>query len=459
VSSPVDDEHYIQFQLDQLAARNQHHLFEDICYRIAKKRLSSNLQLASGPVSAGGDQGRDAETYYTQLAEDPQARSTFARQAATKPHVLVCSTQKDNLEAKARADVKAICERGDPVDAIAFFATQNIPVATKHRMQDEARQKHRVTLSVFDGQAISHMLAEEDLIWIAERFLALPSQPAPEPSRPALLAMLDRMLPDDHRRNAFTAAIVALVLVAALIVWRTSLGSPDRSKAALASRDDKGPALLVFADIGPSATGYYVLTTPVTSAADLVTLEGGAESDADVEALIARHGGVAVGQLDATIVLQSERASLQVVNIEPLILAPKKAPDAAFVAYPRQGVVPVLQVTVNLDSALPVLMSGSSPYFRDHQIELGRGERETFGVSFMASAGYYEFDLLITYITAGKQYRQIAYGPGGQVFRLASQASDYHTYRTVYAGVSGNQFEVANRSQLCALFRVARGCR
>lgn len=68
--SPVEAERYIRFQLEHLTARNEHHTFEEICYRIAKRRLSSNLLPATGPVSAGGDQGRDAETYYTRLPQE-----------------------------------------------------------------------------------------------------------------------------------------------------------------------------------------------------------------------------------------------------------------------------------------------------------------------------------------------------------------------------------------------------
>ena len=452
--TPVEAERYIRFQLEHLTARNEHHTFEEICYRIAKRRLSSNLLPATGPVSAGGDQGRDAETYHTELSG--QSAGVFDSGAASQPLVMACSVQKGKLEAKVRADVDAICGRGEPVETVAFFTVQDVPVAVRHRMQDAARREHGVTLQVFDGQAISHMLAEDDLRWVAERFLALPVEPAPEPSHPALPGVLARMRLHGYRGRALTAGIVALA-VALSIGW-SSLAAHGDGKAALASRVDNGPALSVFTDIDPSATYDYALTTPVTSAADQVTLESGTASDAEVTALIARHGGVAVSQLNATIVLQSRRASLQVVDIQPRILVAEKAPAAAFVAYPKQGVVPVLPVTISLDTAFPAFMSGSSPYFRHHQIQLARGESETFGASFMATTGYYEFDLVITYITAGKQVRQVIGGPGGRPFRLAAQAADYRAYGTVYAGMAGNQFEVAGKPQLCALFPASRGC-
>jgi len=178
MASPVEAELYIRFQLEHLTARNEHHVFEEICYRIAKERLSRNLLWATGPVSAGGDQGRDAETYHTQLPQELSAGGWYADGAATEPLVLACSVQKDRLEAKVRTDVRAICGQGGPVQTIAFFAVQEIPVGVRHRLQDEVREAHGVKLDIFDGQAISRMLAEEDLVWVAEHFLGLPSQPS-----------------------------------------------------------------------------------------------------------------------------------------------------------------------------------------------------------------------------------------------------------------------------------------
>jgi hypothetical protein len=35
--------------------------------RVAHKRISSNILIATGPVSAGGDQQRDAESFHTRI--------------------------------------------------------------------------------------------------------------------------------------------------------------------------------------------------------------------------------------------------------------------------------------------------------------------------------------------------------------------------------------------------------
>lgn len=48
MTNPAEAEKYIQFQLDQLSERNEHHRFEEISFRVARGRVSSNVKLASG---------------------------------------------------------------------------------------------------------------------------------------------------------------------------------------------------------------------------------------------------------------------------------------------------------------------------------------------------------------------------------------------------------------------------
>lgn len=54
-TGPVEAERFIAFQLGELASRNEHHAFERIATRIARQRISSNILLVNGPVSARGD--------------------------------------------------------------------------------------------------------------------------------------------------------------------------------------------------------------------------------------------------------------------------------------------------------------------------------------------------------------------------------------------------------------------
>lgn len=75
---------HIRFALSQLSASNAHHDFEKICFDIAKLRICSNILPATGPVSAGGDQGKDFETFKTYIEHSPIATSTFIGLIAKK---------------------------------------------------------------------------------------------------------------------------------------------------------------------------------------------------------------------------------------------------------------------------------------------------------------------------------------------------------------------------------------
>lgn len=180
MATPVEAERYIRFQLEHLTTRNAHHEFEQICYRIAKRRLSSNVVLASGPVGAGGDQGRDIESYYTRLPEELPGAGGFVGRATTEPLVVACSVQRSGLEAKIRADLKSICSQGAPVERVAFFTVQDMPTSVRHHLQDQARERHGIDLEIFDGEQTSHFLAESDLVWVAERYLDLPAHLVPD---------------------------------------------------------------------------------------------------------------------------------------------------------------------------------------------------------------------------------------------------------------------------------------
>ncbi|WP_434092244.1 hypothetical protein [Streptomyces halstedii] len=62
---------------------------------------------------------------------------------------------------------------------VAFFPAHEIPVAARHRLQQHARDTYDVALDLFDGQAVAGMLPQGDLVWIAQRYLDLPSAMIP----------------------------------------------------------------------------------------------------------------------------------------------------------------------------------------------------------------------------------------------------------------------------------------
>lgn len=180
MANPVEAEKYLQFQLSELAGSNAHHVFEEICVRVARRRISANILLATGPVSAGGDQARDGESYFTRLPTELPGAGGFAAEASSDPVAVACTLQKSALDAKFKLDAATICGSGQPVAHIAFFCVQSVPVAKQHAWQQHARDEHGVSADIFDGPRLACLLAERDLIWIAEQYLHLPAAMVPD---------------------------------------------------------------------------------------------------------------------------------------------------------------------------------------------------------------------------------------------------------------------------------------
>lgn len=166
----------IRFALEQLSAHNRHHEFEDICRNLARLRICSNILPATGPVGAGGDQGRDFETFRTYLKASPIANSSFIGLVSERPVAFACTlTKKNNLTGKIKSDIKIITAGGEPVIDIHYFCVVDVSVAQRHKLQKWTRDNHNVTLEIHDGRAISEHLASRDLFWIAEQYLHIPS--------------------------------------------------------------------------------------------------------------------------------------------------------------------------------------------------------------------------------------------------------------------------------------------
>lgn len=189
-------EKFIGYLLSNLSSSNGHHTFEEIAVRIARRRISLNILLANGPVSAGGDQQRDAESYFTRVPEELPA-STVAN-LSLSPIVVACTTQSSGLKAKISADIEGICAAGaEPVERIAIFSVVQIPAAAVHEIQRASRDRFGVGVDVFSGSQIATMLAEPDLFWIASHYLDIPNSMAPAPREEGspewYVALLDRL--------------------------------------------------------------------------------------------------------------------------------------------------------------------------------------------------------------------------------------------------------------------------
>lgn len=169
---------YIRFQLEQMSARNDQHLFEQLSFELARLRVASNVIPATGPVQAGGDQGRDFESYVTYLGTTDIADSTFAARASDTTIAFACTLDK-KLPKKIRNDLKKIFGSGEKPDAVYYFAAPDMPVSNRHELQDHCRSTYGARLTVFDGQAIADMLCDPDTFWIAQEFLSVPAEMFP----------------------------------------------------------------------------------------------------------------------------------------------------------------------------------------------------------------------------------------------------------------------------------------
>lgn len=168
---------YIRYQLSSLNAKNKHHDFEDLCYQFARLAISPNFLPATGPVSSGGDQGRDSETFYAPIKSAPQVSSEW-QFADGRKAAIACSLEK-KFKQKIEDDVKKICAKDKP-DSVYFFSNQDIPVASRHKLQQWAQDIYSVHLEIFDCAAISDQLTRFELFWIAQSFLNIPSEMYPK---------------------------------------------------------------------------------------------------------------------------------------------------------------------------------------------------------------------------------------------------------------------------------------
>jgi hypothetical protein len=170
---------FIRFQLAELGARNGHHEFEHITRNFARLRISERIIPATGPVGAGGDAGRDFETYRSYLANTPIAGSTFLARVPDKTLVFACSLMK-GIESKIRTDVRTICGGSQRVDEVYYFCEQNIAVGRRNKLIQNCRDKYGVILTILDGQALAENLVAIDVHWIAQQYLGVPAELYPK---------------------------------------------------------------------------------------------------------------------------------------------------------------------------------------------------------------------------------------------------------------------------------------
>jgi hypothetical protein len=164
----------IRFYLDKLNAKNAHHSFEDLCRHLARATITTNILPATGPVSAGGDQGRDFETFTSFIQKKKTESGVFSGIEQSRALVFACSLQK-KVKNKIRSDVEEICSYNKPY-LIYFFSNQDIAVAVRHELTQWCRDTFGTGLEILDAQALSEQLSLPSLFWIAQAYLDVPAE-------------------------------------------------------------------------------------------------------------------------------------------------------------------------------------------------------------------------------------------------------------------------------------------
>ncbi|MBG0830028.1 hypothetical protein HS041_19860 [Planomonospora sp. ID67723] len=177
----------VRWALSQLPVHNGHHKFEDVCRELARATISRNILPATGPVSAGGDQGRDFETFRSFVRES--LPGAFVSREAGKTIVFTCTLQRKDIAGKIKSDVTTVMA-GRKVDVVYAFVEADVTVKLRHGLQEWADRTHGLELEILDGGAIARNLSDPETRWIAQRYLDLPR---------ALLAGAPEEAPDRER--------------------------------------------------------------------------------------------------------------------------------------------------------------------------------------------------------------------------------------------------------------------
>jgi hypothetical protein len=129
----------IRFALSQLPARNGHHEFEEACRHLAYARIAPNIVPATGPVSSGGDQGRDFETFHSYIAETLGRHGWFAGLVPAGPIAGICTLQTGSVAGKVLNDVGKICQAGQRPEKVYAFLGTDMAVAQRHTTIEKAQ--------------------------------------------------------------------------------------------------------------------------------------------------------------------------------------------------------------------------------------------------------------------------------------------------------------------------------
>ncbi|WP_159106657.1 hypothetical protein [Streptomyces rishiriensis] len=140
---------------------------------MARQRITRNILAATGPVSAGGDQGRDFETFLSYNKSNIQDAGVFFGLESNQLIVFCCTLQTSNIRRKVLADIATVMTPtpGPSVAAVFYFTEVDISVGMRHKLTQEALAEYGVRVELIDGNSIAELLSEPETLWIAREYL------------------------------------------------------------------------------------------------------------------------------------------------------------------------------------------------------------------------------------------------------------------------------------------------
>ena len=142
-------------------------------------RITLNILPATGPVSAGGDQGRDFETFRTFILG--LGGNKFAGAGEGKRLAFACSlTAEHGLPGKIKNDVASIMAGPLQPSVVYFFAGVGLPVGRRHELQEWATTEYGIELEIIDAVGLAEQVSNRDLFWIAVRYFNVSPEVFPQ---------------------------------------------------------------------------------------------------------------------------------------------------------------------------------------------------------------------------------------------------------------------------------------
>ncbi|MGL4758789.1 MAG: hypothetical protein ACRCXZ_05610 [Patescibacteria group bacterium] len=179
-------ENQIRYRLSNLNTKNEHHLFEDLCFKIVKAKIAGNIIPATGPVSAGGDQGKDFETYFTLIGQTWQ--SDVSKEVNSKillKAAFACSLQnkpekpKSISNSKIGKDLIKIVHNDPQINLVYFLSNQPINVARRHEIITWAKSEYNIKLEILDLEWLVEVLIQKDIRYLNSEYLHIPFELIP----------------------------------------------------------------------------------------------------------------------------------------------------------------------------------------------------------------------------------------------------------------------------------------